>query len=175
MQRSNVIVAVAGLVCGLSSLALAEDAGLHAISDIKLKGGTAAGSISFAPSPSGVLIKLKLTGLPPGAHAIRVHETGTCDGEFESAGGIFNPFGAVHGLLNPEGPMAGDLPNIFADATGAAEAEFIAPHMQLSADATESLVSEDQRSILIFERPDDHASEDGGAGARIACGVITKK
>jgi Cu/Zn superoxide dismutase len=32
--------------------------------------------------------------------------------DFATAGGIFNPSGKQHGLRNPDGPMAGDLPNL---------------------------------------------------------------
>jgi superoxide dismutase, Cu-Zn family len=174
-MRSSRMSAALVLASVLTTASFADDQPLEAKADLKLIDGTLAGTASLTPSPSGVLIKIKLSGLPPGGHAIRVHETGSCDGTFDSAGGVFNPFGALHGLLNPEGPMAGDLPNIFADASGTTEAELIAPHMQLSLEATESLLSEEARAIVVFEKPDDHTTEDGGSGRRIACGVIVKK
>jgi Cu-Zn family superoxide dismutase len=47
-----------------------------------------------------------------------IHEIGKCDQPFESAGGHFNPTGKQHGKDNPNGPHAGDLPNLGVPAGG---------------------------------------------------------
>jgi len=145
-----------------------------ATAKLKLADGKDAGTISFMEATAGVLLKFDLSGLPPGAHAIHVHESGKCDGDFSGAGGIYNPLGAKHGFLHDEGPMAGDLPNIHAD--GKAIGEMLSPFLTLSKDAEETLFDPDGSSIVIFEKPDDYESDpEGGAGRRIACGVITAK
>src|SRR5258708_12876922 len=52
-------------------------------------------------------------GALTGTHGIQIHEVGRCEPpNFASAGGILNPFGKPHGLLNPSGPMAGDVPSL---------------------------------------------------------------
>ena len=43
-----------------------------------------------------------------------------------SAGGHFNPFDKHHGLQNPAGPHAGDLPNVTVGPDGKAKVEAVA-------------------------------------------------
>jgi Cu-Zn family superoxide dismutase len=149
-------------------------AGEKVTGEIKDKDGKSLGTAEIMATSAGALIKLKLAGLPPGPHAIHFHETGKCDGDLSSAGAIYNPLGATHGLLSEEGPMAGDLTNIYADATGQVEAELLSPFVSLSKDAEESIFDADGAALVIFEKADDHQTDpEGGAGARIACGAMT--
>ena len=67
-------------------------------------------------SANGITVSGRLTGLPPGAHAIHLHTTGRCEPPFTSAGGHWNPTGAQHGSENPQGPHFGDLPNVTVGA-----------------------------------------------------------
>lgn len=136
-------------------------------------GGKPLGQVQMVETTAGVLMKIKLKGVPPGWHGFHIHERGECKGDFASAGGIYNPLGAKHGYLNDEGPMVGDLPNLVASATGEIEVELLSPFVTLSKTAEESIFDADGSSIVIFENADDHLSEpEGNAGARIACGVI---
>ncbi len=123
-------VAAAALVFGLAQ-GPASAAGDKATGEIKDRDGKSLGTVEIVATSAGALIKLKLTGLPAGPHAIHFHETGTCEGDLSSAGAIYNPLGATHGLLSEEGPMAGDLTNIHADASGQVEAELLEPVRQL--------------------------------------------
>jgi Cu/Zn superoxide dismutase len=46
---------------------------------------------------------------------------------FATAGGIFNPFGKQHGLLNTAGPMAGDVPSLVIGPAGVGAYNTAAP------------------------------------------------
>jgi superoxide dismutase, Cu-Zn family len=167
-------VAFASAVAALIGPAFAV--GETATAVVKLADGTDAGTVVFTEGTAGVLLKFALKGLPPGVHAVHVHETGKCDGDLSGAGGIYNPLGAKHGFLHDEGPMAGDLPNIYAGADGSISAEVLSPFLTLSTEAEESLFDADGAAIVIQEKADDYEAEpDGGAGTRLACGVISIK
>jgi superoxide dismutase, Cu-Zn family len=119
----------------------------------------------------GVQIVVAVSGLPAGKHALHIHETGECEPPFESAGGHFNPTGAEHGWDNPQGPHAGDLPNIYI-GEGAVQVEYITDRVTLE-DGETSLLDDDGAAIVIHEGQDDYVSEPAGdAGMRLACGVI---
>lgn len=157
---------------GLSSTALAV--GETATAAIKLANGTDAGIVTLTEGTAGVLFKFELKGLPPGPHAVHVYETGKCEGDFTSAGGIYNPLGAKHGFLHDEGPMAGDLPNIYAGADGSVSAEILSPFLTLSTEAEESLFDADGAAVIVQEKPDNYEAEpDGDSGARVGCGLIS--
>ena len=83
--------------------------------------GEARGTGTLTPGPTGVLVRLELTGLTPGWHAVHFHSVADCsDAALQKAGAHVQHMGpkAAHGLLNPDGPDAGDLPNVWADSRG---------------------------------------------------------
>jgi Cu-Zn family superoxide dismutase len=169
-------LAAAGLIAYLLQSSAAGAVGEVAVAKLKTVDGKEAGTISLMEATAGVLIKYDLAGLPPGPHAIHVHESSSCDKDFSSAGAIYNPLGAKHGFLHDEGPMAGDLPNIHVAADGKASGEFLSPFLTLSKEAEETLFDADGSSLVLFEKPDDYESDpEGGGGVRIACGAITAK
>jgi Cu-Zn family superoxide dismutase len=135
----------------------------------------AIGKATLEQTPTGVLIDLELNGLPPGPHAIHVHGVGTCaDAEagFKASKGHVNPRGKKHGLRNPKGPDGGDLPNIFAAADGSVRAEMFTNRVTISG-GDAALLDGDGSALVMHEKPDDHMAQPiGGAGARIACGVV---
>jgi Cu-Zn family superoxide dismutase len=148
-------------------------AGGKAAASLKSKDGQDVGTISILETSGGALVKIKLKGLPPGPHGLAVHEFGKCEGDFSSAGGIHNPFGAKHGFFNEEGPMAGDLPNLIVPANGEVELELLTPHIALAPGSDDSVFDADGSAIVIHEAPDDYLTEpDGNAGPPIACGVL---
>jgi superoxide dismutase, Cu-Zn family len=168
-----------GLVTGLVAACLVTTGAAYAIgekahADMRTREGRDLGRIKLIETMAGVLFKLKLKGLNAGGYGFHIHEFGKCDGDFESAGNIFNPLGAKHGYLNNEGPMVGDLPNLFFPSSGELEVELLNPFVTLSRDAEDTLVDLDGASLVIFERLDDYKTDPiGNAGSRLACGVIT--
>jgi Cu-Zn family superoxide dismutase len=140
---------------------------------LKDPSGKEVGNATLVATPNGTLITLELTAVPPGAHAFHVHTTGKCEPpKFESAGGHFNPEETKHGLLNPEGPHAGDMPNIHVPEDGKLTIEVLNTLITLSQQS--ALLDEDGSALVIHAEPDDYKSDPAGhAGDRIACGVVT--
>ncbi|WP_246945778.1 superoxide dismutase family protein [Bacillus pinisoli] len=143
--------------------------------DIELKNadGDSHGYATLTEKADGLQVTVALTGLEPGPHAIHFHEKGVCEGpNFESAGGHYNPDDKDHGLLNPDGAHAGDLPNIVAEPDGTVKAEFMANGVTLKEGRTTLFIKEGT-SLIVHEKADDGMSQPAGdAGKRIACGVI---
>jgi superoxide dismutase, Cu-Zn family len=123
----------------------------------------------------GVFIEIELNGLPPGELAFHIHETGRCAPDFDAAGGHFNPYGNMHGLLHPEGSHAGDLLNIRVPSSGQISTERLATGVTLQPGAAATLFDEDGSALVIHAGPDDYVSQpSGAAGDPIACGVIRR-
>jgi Cu-Zn family superoxide dismutase len=114
----------------------------------------------FLLPDGGVRIRVEVQGLTPGEHGIHIHAVGRCDPpDFLTAAGHFNPDGHRHGLLNPQGPHAGDLPNLIVRADGRARYEAVS-----------------YRALVIHAQADDHLTDPAGnSGPRVACGVIAPR
>lgn len=170
MRISVIWLGMAMLAAGATAVAALGERGS---AEIKDRNGTNLGTIAIVETTAGILLKVRLKGLQPGAHAFHIHDNAKCEGDFSSSGNIYNPLGAKHGYLNEEGPMAGDLPNLVADAAGTVEAELLSPFVTLNKDAEETIFDADGASFVVFEKADDYVSDpDGNSGARIACGSI---
>ena len=141
--------------------------------------GEPRGTGTLTPGPKGVLVRLELTGLTPGWHAIHFHSVADCsDPALQKSGAhVQHPTGkTAHGLLNPDGPDAGDLPNVWADARGEAHAEVFSTAVSAGPDkARANLLDTDGSALIVHANPDDGVSQPiGGAGARIACALIVQ-
>ncbi len=157
-------------------LACSESASSQAKATLVNAQGQKVGEATLTETPQGVKIALKVQNLPPGVHAFHIHEKGMCTGpDFTSAGGHFNPFGKQHGMKNPQGHHAGDLPNLTVGADGQGSIEFTDAEVTLKEGVKNSLFQPGGTSLVIHANPDDEMTDPAGnAGARLACGAIIK-
>lgn len=134
--------------------------------------GNVIGALELLEGPNGVLVEVTIGagGLTPGWHGLHLHQVGDCSdiSEFKLSGGHLGMLPGGHGLANPKGPEAGDLPNIWAGSDGAAGYETFSDMFDF-----ETLLDDDSTALIIHAERDDHFTQPiGGAGARVACAVI---
>lgn len=181
MARSVLLVSLVSLF----ALACATTQSSSAIAVLESRSGSAvSGTVSFTDRGDGsVIVAFDLRGATPGMHGFHVHENGDCSAaDASSAGGHFNPTGAVHG-----GPVdaamagehaghdmpathAGDFGNLSADANGVIRQTFATRSITIDPGVTTVI----GKAVVLHADPDDIASQPAGnSGKRIACGVVT--
>jgi superoxide dismutase, Cu-Zn family len=131
--------------------------------------GATVGTVRAWQTAGGVSFRIAATGLPHGIHGVHVHAVGRCDPpDFASAGPHWNPRGRKHGMNNPEGPHAGDLPNVEVAANGVLGATVVLPGASMA-----SLIDADGAALVLHASADDYKTDpSGNSGGRIACAVI---
>lgn len=127
--------------------------------------GRITGTVKFYRRAEGTLVVAHISGLPQsesGFFAFHIHERGNCLGQgFPDTGGHYNPAGTEH----PK--HAGDLPPLLG-CNGKAYLAVLTSRFRI-----EDIIG---RSVVIHSHPDDfHTQPAGGAGEKIACGVIRKR
>ena len=122
------------------------------------------GEMLLFQKEKGVLVKVKVTGLPPsptGFFALHIHEGSSCTGtDFSDTKGHYNPGGAPHP------GHAGDLPPLLSFGGNA--------YLAVMTDRF-SVKEVLGKTVVIHAGRDDFSSQPAGdAGQKIACGVIRK-
>lgn len=132
-------------------------------------GNRASGVVRFDTTDDGVRVTVTLANLAPGStHGIHIHEHGSCAAaDASSAGGHYAPNDNDHALPPVEHRHAGDLGNVTADARGIVQHEQVFDLFSLHEDAPVL-----GRAVILHASADRGVQPSGGAGARIACGVI---
>jgi Cu-Zn family superoxide dismutase len=163
------------LLAVLVSFPVLVSAAPSATATLRDAAGKVVGTATITPGDGGVKISVSVSGVAPGLHGFHVHAVGKCEGpEFKSAGGHFNPATREHGLDNPKGSHAGDMPNLSVGADGTGKGDFLARGATLEP-GPGSLFPDGGTALVLHAAPDDMKSDPAGnAGARIACGVIER-
>lgn len=176
------IIALLGLVL-VALLTLAPVAGAEgerASGTLVDGAGKTIGAVQLEQRANGVTVNVTFQGIDaiaPGEHGIHLHAVGKCDGpDFTTAGGHFNPTAKKHGTRNPEGPHAGDLPNLVVGPTTATQGGYAytatVTGVTLSPGST-SLFDADGTALVVHAGPDDYVTDPAGnSGGRVACAVL---
>jgi len=133
------------------------------------EGSEVRGIVTFARTDGGIRVMATVQGLSPGEHGFHIHEYGDCSSpDASSAGGHFNPEGARHGAPSDANRHVGDLGNITADESGIGDYNRIDTLIAFS--GSHDIIG---RGLIVHSGEDDFMTQPtGGAGARMACGVI---
>jgi Cu-Zn family superoxide dismutase len=175
MNRLYVFGALTLALGACSSPSWPEFGAVGATANILNSGGYKIGEATFAErKDGGVDMQLQAWDLPPGVYAMHIHEAGFSDPpDFQTTGGHFNPYGRKHGLSNPQGPHAGDMPNLVVPEDGKVSIVITLREVTLKEGNNNSLLRPQGTSLVIFSDPDDQKTDPGGnSGMRIASGVI---
>ena len=132
--------------------------------------GEEVGSVTATEIDEQVVVRLKATGLEPGEHGVHVHQTGLCDApDFKSAGGHWNPTDQAHGLDDPQGQHAGDMPNLTVGQDGTGTLEYTLE----GGAGFDGLMDTDGSAFIVHAGRDDQITDPSGdSGSRVACGVF---
>jgi Cu-Zn family superoxide dismutase len=144
-----------------------------ATAELQNPDGKRVGVVTFTNADSGAFLAVSVSGLSPGEHGIHIHQTADCTPPaFTTAGPHLNPAMKQHGLESPEGPHAGDLPNLRVESDGSADTSFrISPDLLAGGDA--SILGPRGGAVVIHAKPDDQRTDpSGNSGDRVVCGVI---
>lgn len=152
---------------------------LTSIATLRDTAGRAVGTVRLTERDEVVTVEAAVSGVAPGAHGIHFHAVGRCapaNGDpFGAAGGHYNPEQTEHGLENPRGAHAGDLPNIQVGADGSGRLETTTARLTLGTGPT-SVYDADGTAVVLHAGTDDQRTNPAGdSGRRVACGVVQRR
>lgn len=137
--------------------------------------GVTIGQVALRGSANATIARIVVApgGLTPGWHGVHFHATGDCSdiGQFLRAKGPIDHLVKNHGFLDAEGPEEGDLPNIYVNPDGSANAELSSHAVRMLGKT--GLIEGDKSALIIHADEDDHTTQPlGNSGARVACAVL---
>lgn len=159
--------------------AVVVDETMTATAELRDRAGASVGTARLTGDNDGTItLVAHVDRMTPGSHGIHFHAVGSCtpgdSAAFAAAGPHHNPLNRKHGLENPDGPHAGDLPNLVVGANGSGDLETKTARATLRAGPA-SLLDADGSAVVVHASADDQKTDpSGNSGARVACGVITK-
>lgn len=174
LVRSLSVAAVAALLgASLAASVLAGGASHASATFVDATGNTVGWATLVEDGTGRVHVNVHVAGLAPGLHGIHIHAVGSCSPTFAAAGGHYNPETHQHGLENPSGPHAGDLPNLSVNTAGAGHLDATTDQVTIGSGPA-TLFDADGSALMIHANPDDQVTDagNGGSGGRIACAVI---
>lgn len=148
----------------------------RAFAELRNAQGAVVGVATFnQATPTRLEIDVTVTNIEPGRHGLHIHEVGRCEAPgFTTAGGHLNPTNRQHGLENPQGPHAGDLPVLVVDPNRSGQLRTTSENLTLST-GTAALFDADGSAVVIHAQDDDQRTDPtGNSGDRIACGVVQR-
>lgn len=166
MTKKTILLSAA--LCLLASPAFAGDRTVP----LNNANGEEMGTVLIQTRPKGTMFTVEVRGVSEGWHGFHIHGIGDCSGEgFKSAGSHHASPGEGHGYMTASGPHDGDLPNVWANESGSGKAQFFKDGL-----GEGDLLDQDGSALVLHENIDDYRTDPaGGAGDRIACGVISPK
>ena len=144
--------------------------GRMATAQLVTASGTPVGRATAREVAGGLRVTLDANAMPAGVKGAHVHTVGRCDAPaFESAGPHWNPTGAKHGTMNPQGPHTGDLPNVTIGNDGRGTIG-----ITLAGATMDGMLDADGAAFIVHAAADDYQTDpSGNSGGRIACGVFS--
>ncbi len=173
MRMIGGCLGLAALVA-LAAPGTAHAAAPKAVAKLEARSGSSvAGKATFTQQEGKVVMKVEVSGLTPGTHAIHLHEKGDCSApDATSAGGHWNPTSQDHGKWGRVPFHHGDIGNLVADKKGKAKLTLESNIWTLGDGKPSDVVG---HAVIVHAKEDDFTTQPtGNAGGRVACGVIEK-
>ncbi|MGH2521202.1 MAG: superoxide dismutase family protein [Anaerolineales bacterium] len=177
MRKLMIFLVLFALAALVTSVYAANDGAERASAVLRDANGQEVGFARFTEDANGMVhVSVHVNGLAPGLHGIHVHAVGRCDlglnPAFSTASGHHNPLSQGHGLDNPNGAHAGDLPNLIVNVAGAGRLNASTGRLTLSAGPTTAFDADGSALIIHAGADDQVTNPTGNSGGRAACGVI---
>jgi Cu-Zn family superoxide dismutase len=164
------------LAAGAAGPATAQSGAPAAQAVLMNPNGDTVGLAEFEQGPEALLVIVKLSDMPPGWHALHIHQVGDCsdpEAGFKASGGHLGVDSAHHGFLAEGGPHPGDLPNILVHSDGTAEIHAVTSFARMNGEGPGTVLDDDGAAVVIHSNADDYRTDPAGEGGeRLACGVI---